>query len=422
MSSKIWSVARNSRPLRAVLSIVPKRHINRFYHLPKAVVANLIYGFPSRKLTVIGVTGTKGKTSVCHILHHILTQSGKKTALISTIGAFIGDRQIDTGLHVTNPDPFTLQSLLKRALLSGCGYVVLEVTSHGLEQYRNWGIDFSVAVYTQIKSDHLDYHGGKKQYRLAKAKLLEQAKAVVLNRSDPSFSYLKKLADRRGIPVTSYTAQDDIESQNNEAALTAAVILGVRREDALRDVSSVPGVPGRMDVVMRHPFTLVIDFAHTPDSFKRALKKLRTMVKGRARLIAVFGCAGERDPDRRKMGAVAAKLCDIFVITAEDPRSESVAGISQEIADWAVKSGALEVSLSAVPERRAGQTMFIKIPDRQQAIDDAVNLARQGDVVGLFGKGHEKSMNEGGMEVPWSEHDALAQALTKKQGEKWATK
>jgi len=340
--------------------LVPQRLINLFWHLPQAILANLIYGFPGRKLTVIGVTGTSGKTSVCHLLFHILKTNGFKVALISTISA--------PGLHVTNPDPFPLQKMLKKLVDEGCKYLVLEVTSHGLDQYRNWGIKFKYGLITNITHEHLDYHKTFDRYRQAKLKLLKMAE----------------------IPVK-FQDSDNFVKANQNAAVAIAKKIGLTCPAIARSIKTFPGIPGRMEFVKTKPFSIVIDFAHKPDALEKALKVLRKKTKGK--LIAVFGCAGLRDRLKRPMmGKISGRLADLTLITAEDPRTEEVEEICRQIAGGC--QGRYEI-----------------IPDRQTAINRAIARAKPGDLVALFGKAHEKSMCFGKIEYPWSEYQAVRKAL-----------
>lgn len=392
---------------------------NYLWHLPKAIIASAIYGFPAKKLVVIGVTGTKGKTTTAHLIYHILKQTGNSVGLVSTIGAYFGDRQIDTGLHVTSPDPRELQKLLRQAVNAGIKFLVLEVTSSGLDQFRVWGIHFKVSMITNIYPDHLDYHGTMEKYVVAKAKIIRQSETVVLPKDLPYFNELNEIA--RGqrsefrIKIVSFEGKETIISANKAVALKAAEVLGVKGGEAEKALASFPGVPGRFETIYDNKFKIIIDFAHTPESLTAALKELRSKVDRGGHLIAVFGCAGERDHGRRRMGAVAAKSADFFVITAEDPRSESVEEISEEIARYAQDAGAIEVSRNQLAHQRINsltrQPIFIRIPDRQEAINFAISIAKPGDVVGLFGKGHEQSMCYGREEKPWSEHQAVKRAL-----------
>lgn len=333
--------------------------INWFWHLPAAVLANVIYGFAGRKLTVIGITGTSGKTTVSHLLHHILVKAGIKAALLSTVSV--------PGLHVTNPEPFVLQKLLRQYLKQGYTHVVLEVTSHGLDQWRNWGIKFAYGLITNITHEHLDYHKTFDNYRKTKLKLLRLA----------------------AVPVE-FNQNNDFVQANINAAKALAEAIGVKRQIIGRAVKIFPGVPGRMELVYNKKFKVYIDFAHKPDALEKALLWLRPKTKGR--LIAVFGCAGLRDHLKRPvMGEIASRLADEVILTAEDPRTEDVNQIIAEIARGCPKAE--------------------KIPDRQQAINRAVGLARPGDTVVCLGKSHEKSMCFGTIEYAWDEYAAVKQAL-----------
>ena len=365
---------------------------NSFWHWPKAVLANLIYSFPSKKLTLIGITGTSGKTTTAHLLHHILTQAKYKTALISTIEAKIGDQQIPTGLHVTSPNPFILQKLLRQIVNQGYNYLVLEVTSHGLDQHRCWGCQFKYAVLTNITHEHLDYHKSFNHYQQTKLKLIKPAKIAVLNQTDPSFSQAKKLASGKIIPFSGQFYQ-----ANLNAARAVALDLGIKPKLINSALQSFPGLPGRMQTVYYKKFKIIIDFAHKPDALKKALQYLRKTKPKSARIISVFGCAGLRDKLKRPlMGKISGRLADITILTAEDPRTEDVNQIIDQINQGCQQAKAKQVYLE---------------PDRQQAINLAVKLARPGDIVALFGKGHEQSMCFGKIEQPWSEHQAVNQAL-----------
>jgi len=339
--------------------------INWFWHLPQAILANLIYGFPSRKLIVIGITGTSGKTSVSHLLYHILKTNNFKVVLLSTITV--------PGLHVTNPEPFILQKLLFQAKKNHKKYVILEVTSHGLDQFRNWGIRFSYGLITNITHEHLDYHKTFEHYRRTKLKLLSQSRVKV-----------------------NFKAVKDFTQSNINAATAIALKLGLPLAKIKAAVKTFPGVPGRMEIIQSKPFKVVIDFAHKPDALEKALIYLRPLTK--RKLIAVFGCAGLRDRLKRPiMGEISSRLADITVLTSEDPRTEDPNQIIQEI--------------------RAGfklkKPLYLQ-PDRQKAINLAVKLAKAGDTVVFFGKGHEKSMCFGKIEHPWSEHQAVKKALCQK--------
>ncbi len=419
-------VLRQSAPVVAFRNLVPDSTVNLLKHLPMALMANITYGFPSRRLTIIGVTGTDGKTTTATMLYHILHESGYKVALISTVAAKIGRREIDTGFHVTSPDHFPLQGLLKVIADNGFTHVVLETTSHGFAQHRLWGVRFTGGIVTNITEDHLDYHKTWENYAAAKAKLFAHTKFAVLNTEDKSFAFLKKRV--KGKVVTYGMEKGDINIKtfpiklsvlgtfnyaNALAASAAALELGVSGDKIKKALLLFEGVFGRMQVMHQEPL-VIVDFAHTPNGLRTALKSLRPACKGR--LIAIFGCAGERDCNRRKMGKVAAELADITIITAEDPRCEGVEHISAEIAVWAKKGGGISVSKDEVMKhKRFKHPVYVTIPDRQEAINFGIKTAQKKDIVGIFGKGHEQSMCFGTEEVLWTDQEAVKKAIKQTQ-------
>ncbi len=350
---------------------LPQWVINYFWHLPRAVLANVVYGFPARNLKVIGITGTDGKTTTSHMIYEILKAVGEKVSLISTINS--------PGLHVTSPDPFIIQKLIKEAVEVGNEYMVLEVTSHALDQFRFWGIKFEVGVITNITHEHLDYHKTFENYRSTKLKLLKNSKIPVK---------YKKLKLKLKIP-------GEYNVENASAAIAVTTALGIDKELAIKTLENFENLTGRMEEVKNsRGIKIIIDFAHTPNGLEQALTTLRRLIKGK--LIAVFGSAGQRDEGKRPlMGEIAGRLADYVVITAEDPRGE-LKSINQQI-------------IAGVKNRK---NLFV-INDRQKAINFAINkLAKKGDLVGIFGKGHEKSMNlDGKQEISWSDQEAVKKAL-----------
>src|SRR3989344_308088 len=401
--------------------IIPQKFINLVWHLPQAVLANVVYGFPSRKLTVIGITGTSGKTTTTHLIYHLLKTAGFKVALVSSVAAKIGDKRVDIGLHVTNPEPWLLQKLLKKIADQGLTHVVLEVTSHGLDQHRTWGINFAYGLIINLRHEHLDYHQTITSYHAAKLKLVKAAKVAVLNSADQSYAAAKKIARGQVLsfkPQTKLAAANllgDFNQENIAAAAAVAQDLGVKAAAVNQALKSFPGIPGRMELVYQKDFTVVVDFAHKPDALERALQAIKALKGGSGRTIAVFGCAGLRDRLKRpQMGEIAAKLADVTILTAEDPRTEDVNTIITAIAQGALAAGAKEVSLKAGYPKKAAH-VFIRQPDRQAAINLAVHIAKPGDWVGLFGKSHEKSMCFGTIEYAWDEFAAVKKALKKRQ-------
>lgn len=378
-------------------------------------MANIQYGFPSKKLRVIGVTGTDGKTTTVNIIYQILKDAGKKVSMISTINAVIGNKTYDTGFHVTSPASRDIQKFLKLSQQAGDEFVVLEVTSHALEQFRVWGINFEVGVITNITHEHLDYHGTFEKYLQAKAKLIKNAKYALLNRDDENFNRLKDMASGK---VQTFGLDKDADlnpvnfplrlkipgEYNIYNALAAALVgqvLGLEEKVIQNSLQNFTGLPGRMEEIKNNKgIKVFVDFAHTPNALENALKALRPLASGK--LIAVFGCASQRDIQKRPlMGEIAGKLADITVLTDEDPRFEDRNKIIEEIAQGSYSEGAEE-----------GSSLF-KEPDRKKALALALNLAKKGDVVGIFGKGHEETMNYKGIEKPWSDREVVLKALSK---------
>ncbi len=412
-----------------------------------ALLSAAFYGFPARKLRMIGVTGTDGKTTTVNLIRAILTAAGYRVGMISTVEAIIGGERIDTGLHTTTPDAPDVQRYLAQMVEAGAEYAVLEATSHGLHQRRLDSCDFDVAVLTNITHEHLDYHKTYENYREAKAQLFrglatsfrkpETLKVAILNADDPSFPYFIGIpADMRlsyGInnhadvmaedtlhspsgtsftvttPKGRFRVETSLLGKFNVYNILAAIAVGLSQgvpfeamREAIRAFESVVGRMERID--LGQDFTVIIDFAHTPNALKNALEVARTLITGK--LISVFGCAGLRDRDKRPvMGRIAGEMADRIVITAEDPRTEDLNEIMAQIA-----AGCEEVGC------REGRDYW-RIGDRGEAIRFALCLAEPGDLVIITGKGHERSMCFGETEYPWSDHEAVMKGLRELMGQ-----
>ncbi|MEE8390446.1 MAG: UDP-N-acetylmuramoyl-L-alanyl-D-glutamate--2,6-diaminopimelate ligase [Anaerolineae bacterium] len=414
------------------------------------------HDFPSRKMTLVGVTGTDGKTTTVHLIYNILHAAGFNTGMVSTVNARIpstgsghrGEEESDTGLHTTTPDPPDVQAYLARMVEAGATHAVLEVTSHGLAQHRVAGCDFDVAVITNITHEHLDAHGSMKAYQQAKARLFKMlthsfrkpgmsSKVAVLNQDDDSYRYLSPIpADRQVVYAVSGEAdviahgihfssdrtcfvlrtpvgEVPIETllvgaynvSNILAAASAGVALGIELDVIRAGVAAVRAIPGRMERIAEgQDFLAIVDFAHTPNALLRALQTVHTMTRKIAReggrVIAVFGSAGLRDREKRTMmGRIAGELADLVIVTAEDPRTESLDEIMAESVVAATTAG-----------KREGVDLW-RVPDRGEAILFACQQARAGDVVVSCGKGHEQSMCFGTIEYPWDDREAMRRAL-----------
>lgn len=392
------------------------KRLKNLKHFLVAFIAVIRFGYPAKNLKVIGVTGTDGKTTTVHLIHAILEQTGKKSALISTVEAKIKKRLIDTGLHVTTPNPWLLQKLLRQMVDEGVEYVVIEATSHGLDQHRLLGCNFMVGVMTNVTHEHLDYHQTYQNYLKAKAKLFKGVKTAVLNKDDASYLYLKSKISIRKKIMTYGTKNDadltpktfsfktkllgEYNLYNCLAAIGAGQALNIKDETIKKAIKEFSGIPGRMEIIDEgQNFKVVVDFAHTPNSLEQVLKTLGKLQKetDQARIISVFGCAGERDVAKRPlMGKISTKLADITVLTTEDPRTEDVNEIIEQIARGI----------------KRGETHFFRVSDRREAIKFAIQkLAKKGDIVIIFGKGHERSMCFGKIEYPWSDQQEARRAL-----------
>jgi UDP-N-acetylmuramoyl-L-alanyl-D-glutamate--2,6-diaminopimelate ligase len=403
------------------------------------------HDFPSRKMTLVGVTGTDGKTTTVNLIYAILRAAGFNAGMISTVNARIGAEEIDTGLHTTTPDAPDVQRYLAQMVEAGTTHTVLEVTSHGLAQQRVAGVDFDVAVITNITHEHLDAHGSLEAYQKAKASLFEGLahsfhkpdvpKVAVLNRDDDSFRYLSPIpADRQiaygeGGEVSARDVQfapdatrftlvllggdvavetalvGEFNVSNILAAASVGVALGVSPNAIIEGIVAVEGIPGRMERIdAGQDFLALVDFAHTPNALEQALRTARAMTRKAAqeegRIIVVFGSAGLRDREKRAMmGHVAGRLADAVIVTAEDPRTESLEEIMAESAAAAEAEG-----------KREGVDLW-RVPDRGEAILKACQMARAGDVVIVCGKGHEQSMCFSTTEYPWDDREAMRRAL-----------
>jgi UDP-N-acetylmuramoyl-L-alanyl-D-glutamate--2,6-diaminopimelate ligase len=418
----------------------------------RAALANAssaFYCYPARDLTMIGVTGTDGKTTTSNFIYHILRAAGHSTGMITTVNAQIGDEILDTGFHVTTPEAFDTQRYLRQMVEAGLTHAILEMTSIGLAQQRGARPqEFDIAVVTNITHEHLNDHGTYEAYFDAKALLLEGLdptfekkrigeRLAVLNRDDKSYEGLSKRskvrqisyglhpeADLRAANIVnapdklSFTAKGpgftfSVETgmfgaynvSNALAAIGATVVgLGVPPDAAQSGIASLKEVPGRMERIdMGQDFTAIVDFAHTPNALKVALEAGRELTNGK--VIAIFGSAGLRDrAKRRMMPEVGAELADISILTAEDPRTESLDDILEEMAAGAHSKGGVE-----------GET-FWRVPDRGAAISFALLQAKPGDLVIVLGKGHEQSMCFGETEYPWDDRIAMRAALSEYLG------
>lgn len=391
--------------------------LKNIYHLLQAAIAAIIFRFPSKKLVVIGVTGTDGKTTTVTMIHHILQNLNQKSAMVTSVKAVIGKSEINTGFHVTTPSSWKIQRLLRQAKDSGVKYFILETTSHGLDQNRLAFVHFTSAVLTNISPEHLDYHKTMDNYKKAKLRLFKKVQYSILNKDDVSFNFFKSNASGKIITYSleNKSAQVNLSNtpiklkvkgrynlENALAAHSAVFTQGFSRTECIKALKDFDGVEGRLqEVNLGQNFTAIVDFAHTPNSLKNALLAIeQNYIKNKSKIIAVFGAAGKRDSKKRPlMGKIATKYADFLIITSEDPRSENPATIANEIVKGFENTN-----------WKKGIDYLIEL-DRKKAIQKAVELAESGDVVCFFGKGHEKSMCIKNIEYPWDEVQTVKDAI-----------
>jgi len=387
----------------------------------KALAANMWYDFPSKKIIVIGVTGTDGKTTTTSMIYHMLTSMGEKVSYISTVKAIVAGKTYNLGFHVTTPSAFFIQKQIKRAVDHGDKYVVLEVTSHGLDQLRVWGCTFKVGAITNITKEHLDYHKNIKEYGNTKLKLLNSSEIAVVNADNPThylfrnaiknkslwFCSTQKKADFTLTDLKTHglnTTIDGFQAENMVLAYAVLCVLGFDEKKAASSLNSFKNVRGRLDYFEKNNKRFLIDFAHTPNAFKRLLDYIEKKYTYR-HIIHVFGCAGKRDKEKRPvMGRYSARVCNTIILTEEDYRTENIETIFNNI----------EKGIRKEKKHEKGKTYFC-IPDRLEAIRHAIQSATPDDIILLTGKAHEQSLARGNKEYPWDEYEAVDKTLSGKK-------
>ena len=427
---------------RVVKKFIPKGlfpAIEPYGHLAEAALFNTINGFPARGMKVIGVTGTNGKTSTAFMIHRMLQSSGYKTGLMSTVAWGVGEDIQPQMHHYTNVPTPELMRRLKVMRAAKVDYLVLEITSQALAQNRAWGVPFSIAVMTNVTHDHLTYHQTFERYRDAKRRLFKLTnhnrrglRTGVINAEDPSaalfmgdisrpLTYGINEGEIRAVEVVStpagstYTASSKADKSlklhikvnipgsfnvyNSLAAVGVGLVLGLKPEQIEQGIAALRSVEGRMTRVDEgQDFDVIVDYAHSPDSFEKVFKDLRPVVKGK--MIVVFGSLGGGDKAKRPLqGELAGTFCDEVIICEEDDRDENPEQIMDEIAAGALKAGKIRE-----------KDLFL-VHDRAEAIAFALKRARKGDTVLLLGKGHEKTIEHAGREDPWDEIGTARAAL-----------
>ena len=380
-----------------------------FYHRALAVAASAIYGNPSAKLKVIGVTGTNGKTTIVHLLTAVLEATGEPVASISSLTFKIKNDEWKNTMKMTMPGRFTIQKFLKRAADEGCKFAVLEVTSEGIKQFRHRGIDFYMGILTNVTPEHIESHGTFENYRMAKSELFKRAKIHILNGEDPSVEYFAKIPTLTRIVYTKKDLPNDFHLklpgefniENAVAVFQAAKFLGIPRQTIKSVLESFENVQGRMEFIRRGPFVVVVDYAHTPDALEKVYQTLR---QPSGRLICVLGSAGGgRDKWKRpEIGKIAARYCDAIFLTNEDPYDEDPKKIIED-----VEKGVLFSHSSSKMD-------YEIIIDRREAISSALKIAKPGDTIIITGKGAEPwLMGPNGSRQEWDDREVVREELKK---------
>ncbi len=422
-----------NRLKRVLKKILPEVFILSLWHYPKAVLAALFYNFPVKKLVVVGVAGTKGKTTTCQLISQILEKADKKVAVISTALLKIGQEEKLNNIKMTTPSPFFLQKFIKKAVKAGCEYLVLETSSHALIQHRVFGIPFKIVVLTNMIPDHLDYHKTKEEYARSHQKMLgSHLKHLILNGDDPNLAEFLKMPFPGGqkiiygmqnkkdifvknIVLSSYGSSfivksSDVSEEINLQLLgkfnvynaLAAIAVGISQKINLlkikKALEKTKGIPGRIErIASSQDFEVIVDYAHSPDSLESLFEAVSSLKKNA--IITVFGACGERDVlQRPRMGKIIDQNSDYIIITNDDPYGEDPEKIAQGL-------------MTGIKNKKSGQGLW-KILDRKAAIEKALSLAQKDDLVLILGKGAEQWQVFQGRKIPWDDRRIVREILS----------
>ncbi|MCW1949319.1 MAG: UDP-N-acetylmuramoyl-L-alanyl-D-glutamate--2,6-diaminopimelate ligase [Candidatus Shapirobacteria bacterium] len=421
---------------------------NLFFHLPKSIFYQAYYHFPAKKLTLIGITGTDGKTTTATLIYETLKKAGINAGVITTISAKYDDHEIDTGLHMTSPDPAVIQKIFKTMADAGVTHVVCEVTAHALDQYRFHGCQFAVSAITNTSHEHLDYFKNMDEYIHTKAKIFNQSQINILNKDDPSYerilkkipqkflSYsINKKSDYQAINVviktnsisfdvnkTSLISDSPYRYQTYNILTAFSVIdqLKIDKQFLVETIKNFPLTKGRREEVPNNlNIKTIVDFAHTPNAIKNTLESLKETTNGR--IIAIFGATGGRDQSKRpQMGLVVSQLANIAIITSDDTRDEKVEDINKQIING-LKPDSVFIESNDISQIKKNiksnknKFIYFNIPNRQDAFNLAIKISQPKDTIISMGKGHENTILLGKTEYPWSETEAFRSAFKLKE-------
>ena len=414
--------------------------IKNIYHLFQAILANFIYGFPSKSIKVIGVTGTNGKTTTCQMISSILEEAGFKVAMNSTINFKMGKKEWVNKTKFTTLSSFSVQKFILDAVKSRCDYLVLETSSHSLDQYRVWGVNYDTAVITNVTREHFDYHKTMEKYKKAKCGMFKKVKTAIVNldmedsefyldcSAKEKYGYTTQIQNSKnksddlklkfivaenielGIQNTRYKIQNinfilNLPGLFNVENSLAATCVGLSQNISLETISGalekIKDIPGRMERVQNNKsLNIIVDYAVTPDSLEKLYALIKQTNVGKNNIISVFGACGERDRGKRPiMGGIVSGFADYVILTNEDPYSEDPQQIINEV-------------LSGIKNKEEGKN-FWKILDRREAIKKALLLAKPGDFVVITGKGAEEKMAIGKERIDWNDKKVILEELEK---------
>jgi len=452
-----------------VKKLIPQS-IKNIYHLFQSVWANVYFGFPSKKIKVIGVTGTNGKTTTCQMITKILEEAGFQVAMASTINFQIGSEKWVNKTKFTTLSAWEVQKFIAKAIKGKCDYLVLETSSHSLDQYRVWGVDYDIAVITNITREHLDYHKNMKAYRQAKFRLFKKAKKAVINLDMENPEEVLKISEEKityslknnqadllaeniflGLIETRFSIEGeeftlkllgDFNIENALAAIAVGKLEKINLTDIREALEKIKEVPGRLEYIPNgKKLKIIIDYAVTPDSLEKLYALLKSLNKNSGKIIAVFGACGERDRGKRPMmGEIVSQNADYVILTNEDPYMEDPSQIVDEVFRGVVgnynktelpnskfqipnsKSSSSRAELATGQANPNDQNLKNKkiegvncwrILDRREAIRKALDLANEGDFVVVTGKGAEETMAIGKERIPWNDKKVIREELEK---------
>ncbi|MBU2539691.1 UDP-N-acetylmuramoyl-L-alanyl-D-glutamate--2,6-diaminopimelate ligase [Patescibacteria group bacterium] len=407
-----------------IKKFIPKFIFN-VYHYKLALISAFWHRFPSKKIKVIGITGTKGKSTTAILAGNILEEAGFKVAWLTSATIKVGDKEILNPEHMTMPGRFKIQGFLRKAVRAKCDYAILEVTSEGIKQYRHKFITFDTAVFTNLQPEHIEAHGSFENYRNEKLKLFKATKKNhILNLDDKNVDYFLRFKAEKKLGFSTKNqkpeaifAKDLEESRdgvsfsidsirfnlkllgrfniyNALSAICIGLIYGVNLETCKRALEKIKTIQGRMEVIIEKPFKVIVDLAHTPDSFEEVFKAVKDFPHNK--IIAIFGSAGGgRDKWKRPvLGKIAAENSDIIILCNEDPYNEKPEEIISEI-----KSGVIGEGFQ--------KTNLYEIPNRREAIKKGLELTEENDIVLVLGKGTEQLLVIGSKKIPWDDREVV---------------